>query len=118
MEAKDTVMDLKIAEVLEDKCGLKFPAEYYDCIDSEDFRQVFRAGQEFRREESEARLELIRRLTARLEEVSKQLEAHGDICHKAGTRKVVEWIQSRSDIMTFINMHCEEGWNEMVANIR
>lgn len=36
--------DMKVREVLEDECGLGFPAEYYDAVDPEDFRKVFRAG--------------------------------------------------------------------------
>lgn len=37
-------MDTEIAEVLEKECGLKFPAEYYDAVDPEDFRKVYKAG--------------------------------------------------------------------------
>lgn len=37
-------MDNRLKEVLGDKCDLEFPAEYYDCVSPDDFREVFRAG--------------------------------------------------------------------------
>ena len=30
--------------------------------------------------------------------------------HKAGIMKVVEWLEQQDDVMTFINMHCEEKY--------
>jgi len=49
MEAN--VLDAKITEVLENECGLRFPAECYGAIVPEDFRIVFKAGYKQAREE-------------------------------------------------------------------
>ena len=36
--------DSKLKQVLDEECGIDFPAEYYDGIDSDDFCIVFKAG--------------------------------------------------------------------------